>query len=152
MAKQEQNFLYGLKSKISINENKNFYNKGLPEKNLYPDINEKKEFDFLGVDFEDVGDNIRESSNMNAILEEANQRRQKEKAFEDFEKAYLDRRNDIYFVFKFIAPYISRFGMIKANHGISMFMMSKKAYVDMKSFHKNLVKKENIFKIKHYFE
>ena len=99
MAKQEQNFLYGLKSKISINENKNFYNKGLPEKNLYPDINEKKEFDFLGVDFEDVGDNIRESSNMNAILEEANQRRQKEKAFEDFEKAYLDRRNDIYFVF-----------------------------------------------------
>ena len=89
---------------------------------------------------------------MNAILEEANQRRQKEKSFETLEKAYLDRRNDIYFVFKFIAPYISRFGAIKANHGIAMFMMSKKAYVDMKSFHKGLVKKDNMFKFNHYFE
>lgn len=89
---------------------------------------------------------------MNAILEEANYKREKERAFEEFEKAYLDRRNDIYFVFKFIAPFISKFGNIKANHGISMFMVSKKAYIDMKAFSKNLQKKDNVFKFKNFFE
>lgn len=71
---------------------------------------------------------------------------------ETLENSYLEKRNDIYFVFKFISPYIPKFYEIKANHGISMFMMSKKAYVDMKSFSRSIEKKENIFKIPHFFE
>ena len=106
----------------------------------------------LEIKFEDIGDNIRESSNMNEILEQANMKKRKEKMFEEMEKAYLDKRNDIFFVFKFIAPYISRFGDIKANHGISLFMVSKKAYIDMKAFHASLQKNENIFKFKEFFE
>ena len=33
-----------------------------------------------------------------------------------------------------------------------MFMVSKKAYIDMKSFDRNLYKKENIFKYPKFFE
>lgn len=151
MQKNENHLIYGLKSKISINENRNFYNKGLPKNNLYPDI-KKDNFDVLGIQFEDIGNDIRESSNMNAILEEVNFKRAKENAFTDYEKMYLQRRNDIYFVFKFIAPYVSKFGQVKANHGIAMFIISKKAFIDMKQFRRSLEKRENIFKIKNFFE
>ena len=37
-------------------------------------------------------------------------------------------------MFKFIAPYVSQFNFIKANHGVSLFIMSKKAYIEMKEF------------------
>jgi hypothetical protein len=45
---------------------------------------------------------------------------------------YLHRRNDIMFVFKFISPFIPNFYNIKANHGIAMFILSKKAYLEIK--------------------
>lgn len=46
-----------------------------------------------------------------------------------YEKLYLNKRNDIMFIFKFVSPYISSFYYIKANHGIAMFILSKKAYI-----------------------
>ena len=55
-----------------------------------------------------------------------------EEAFLKYEKLYFMKRNDIMFLFKFISPYIYGLLDIKANHGISMFMMCKKAYLDMK--------------------
>lgn len=55
-----------------------------------------------------------------------------EDAFGAYSKAYFMKRNDIMFIFKYIAPYIFGLGEIKANHGISMFIMTKKAYGDMK--------------------
>ena len=58
--------------------------------------------------------------------------RQKEEAFEKYEKAYIAKRNDCMFIFKFIAPYVQFFYNIKANHGIALFVMSKKAYLDLK--------------------
>jgi hypothetical protein len=58
---------------------------------------------------------------------------------------YLRKRNDIMFIFKFISPFIPNFYNIKANHGIAMFILSKKAYLDMKKLHKDMSEKKNIF-------
>ena len=69
LVKKEANFIYGtLKSKISMNGNKDFYRKTqLPQKNMYPDISQNS-YDNMGVEFEDVGNDIRQSGNMNAIM------------------------------------------------------------------------------------
>lgn len=58
---------------------------------------------------------------------------------------YLRKRNDIMFIFKFISPFIPNFYNIKANHGIAMFILSKKAYLDMKKLHKDMSENKNIF-------
>jgi hypothetical protein len=36
------------------------------------------------------------------------------------------------FIFKFVCPHVDKLSRIKANHGISLFIMSKKAYIDTK--------------------
>ncbi len=56
--KNQAGFIYGsLKSKISINENRNFYEKKqLPEQNIYPDL-DKNSFDVKGIEFEKVDNN-----------------------------------------------------------------------------------------------
>ena len=56
------------------------------------------------------------------------------------------------FVFKFIAPYVTNFQNIKANHGIALFMMSKKAYIDLNKMSKDMQYKSNIFGFHKYFE
>lgn len=56
------------------------------------------------------------------------------------------------FVFKFIAPYVTNFHNIKANHGISLFVMSKKAYIDLNQLYKDMLAKKNIFHFNKYFE
>ena len=56
------------------------------------------------------------------------------------------------FVFKFISPYIGNFHYIKANHGIAMFIMGKKALLEMRDFLHHLCEKRNIFLLKPYFE
>lgn len=56
------------------------------------------------------------------------------------------------FVFKFIAPYIQHFYQIKANHGIAMFIMSKKALIDMRMFMNSLLEYKNLFNLKPLFE
>lgn len=152
--KNDGGFIYGsLKSKISINQNKNFYQKHqLPQQNVYPDL-DKNNFDIKGIQFEKVNnDNIRESSNMGALLQEANQKKQKEDAFQKYQKQYLQRRNDIMFIFKFVTPFIPNFYNIKANHGITMFIVSKKAYLEMRKFYKDISEKKNVFLLAKYFE
>ena len=56
------------------------------------------------------------------------------------------------FIFKFVAPFIPNFYNIKANHGINMFILSKKAYLEMKKLHKEMSEKKNVFNIPKYFE
>lgn len=79
--RNEAGLIYGpLKSKISINQNKNFYQKNqLPQKNAYPDLEQNNfKFDVNGIQFEKLNDNnIRESVNMNALIVEATQKKQK---------------------------------------------------------------------------
>lgn len=55
------------------------------------------------------------------------------------------------FIFKFVSPFIPNFYNIKANHGIAMFILSKKAYLEMKKFHKDITDKKNIFNVLKYF-
>lgn len=55
------------------------------------------------------------------------------------------------FIYKFISPYVTHFNKIKANHGIALFIMSKKAYLDMKHLKQSMMEKKNIFKFPKYF-
>lgn len=56
------------------------------------------------------------------------------------------------FIFKFVSPFVPSFFTIKANHGISMFVLSKKAYLEMKKFYKDIVDKKNIFNFPKHFD
>ena len=84
-------------------------------------------------------------------MKEVNNMRQKEEAFQKYEKAYVKKRNDNMFVFKFVAPYVANFYNIKANHGIALFVMSKKSYVDLNQLKKDMMVKKDIFGFKKYF-
>ena len=58
-------------SAIRFSDNKNFYKKGLKEKEAYyPDINKQKEIDVQGVIIDLI--DMTKSANINAIVEEAN--------------------------------------------------------------------------------
>ena len=43
------------------------------------------------------------------------------------------------FIFKYVTPYVFNFYNINANHLITLFIISKKAYHDMKAFNKFLI-------------
>ena len=55
------------------------------------------------------------------------------------------------FIFKFVSPYIYNLYAIKANHGITLFILSKKAYHDMKSFVTHMKSKTDFLKVGQYF-
>ena len=55
------------------------------------------------------------------------------------------------FIFKYVTPYVYSFFSIKANHGITLFVISKKAYHDMKKFSNNIKSKTNFLKLNPYF-
>lgn len=67
-------------------------------------------------------------------------------------KMYLNKRNNLMFIFKFMSPIIFNLYSIKANHGAAMFMMSKKSYHQMKDFFNILIKKQNYLELQPYFE
>jgi hypothetical protein len=46
----------------------------------------------------------------------------------------MNKRNNIMFIFKFVVPYMNTILKYKANHGIALFITSKKSYIDMKKF------------------
>ena len=56
------------------------------------------------------------------------------------------------FIFKFVTPYIYNLFNIKANHGITLFILSKKAYHQMKNFHSYVKSKTNFLKLAPYFD
>lgn len=64
---------------------------------------------------------------------------------------YLHKRNDIMFIFKFVSPFVSSFYNIKANHNIALFILSKKANNEMRSFYKDIQDRKNIFNLNTYF-
>ena len=55
------------------------------------------------------------------------------------------------FIFKFVTPYIYSFFNLKANHEITLFILCKKAYHQMKSFLHDVKMKVNYFKLPYYF-
>lgn len=56
------------------------------------------------------------------------------------------------FIFKYVTPYIYSFFKINANHGITLFVISKKAYHDMKKFLAFIKSKVNFLKLDPYFK
>lgn len=85
-------------------------------------------------------------------MKEVDMKKEKDNALDRYEKAYLNKRNNIMFIFKFVSPFIPNFNMIKANHGITMFILSKKAYQDMIEFIHDIENGKNIFNFPKYFE
>jgi hypothetical protein len=67
--------------------------------------------------------------------------------FNKYEKFYVNKRNNIMFIFKFICPFANTLINYKANHGIALFIMSKKAYIEMKNFLGDLKSQKNLFNI-----
>ena len=61
---------------------------------------------------------------------------------------YINKRNGLMFITKFICPNVNKLITIKANHGIALFIMSKKAYIDCKYLKNQLIEKKNIFSLK----
>ena len=55
------------------------------------------------------------------------------------------------FIFKFVAPYVNSLQHIKANHNIALFVMSKRAYLDMKKLKNDIQQKKKLPNAK-YFE
>lgn len=55
------------------------------------------------------------------------------------------------FIFKFVSPYVYSLNAIKANHGITMFILSKKAFLEMKEFYNHLIKKNNFLNLDPFF-
>ena len=69
-----------------------------------------------------------QQDNMAKLKEEAERRKQIALATAKYEKEYLNRRNNIMFIFKHVTPYIYNLYTLNANHGITLFIISKKAY------------------------
>lgn len=61
-------------------------------------------------------------------------------------------RDNIMFVFKYIAPHVYKLFNLKANHEINMFILSKHSYLRMKKFYNSIKFKDNIMKIYKYWE
>jgi hypothetical protein len=55
------------------------------------------------------------------------------------------------FIFKYVTPYVFNFYNINANHLITLFIISKKAYHDMKAFNTSLKERDNFLKLSPYF-
>lgn len=55
------------------------------------------------------------------------------------------------FIFKFVTPYIISIYKIRANHEITLFILCKKAYHQMKAFYHFVKTKSNFMKLAPYF-
>ena len=56
------------------------------------------------------------------------------------------------FIFKFVCPYVNTLVKFKANHGIALFITSKKAYIDMKKFLVDMRSQRNFYDINKYWK
>ncbi len=84
-------------------------------------------------------------------MEDAKFKKNRTLAFNDYEKMYVNKRNNIMFIFKFVCPFANTLVKFKANHGIAFFITSKRAYTDMKKLISEIAKKINIFELKNYW-
>ncbi len=55
------------------------------------------------------------------------------------------------FIFKYIVPQVGNLYKIKATHEISMFIMSKKSYIELKELVNDMRNKKNFKKIDKYW-
>lgn len=74
-----------------------------------------------------------------------------DEALEKYKKLYLNRRNNIFFVFKHISPHIAQILKMPVIHANYVYILCKKAYHDLLKFDKAIESKENIMKLQPYF-
>lgn len=75
-----------------------------------------------------------------------------ETKFFEHERIYLSARNKAMFVFKFVNPHFEHYSRVKANHSTAMFILSKKAYLDLKALRYNIIGEKNIFNLAYFKE
>ena len=56
------------------------------------------------------------------------------------------------FIFKFVTPYICNLYNLRANHAITLFILTKKAYHDMKCFLHFVSEKRDFLKLRECFK
>ena len=56
------------------------------------------------------------------------------------------------FIFKFIAPYVSKLQRVRVNHETGLFIMGKKAYIELTQLREDMAEKRNIFMMKKFFQ
>lgn len=70
----------------------------------------------------------------------------KQKAFAKIQKLYVDKKNDLMFVDKFINPEIKNLDeKIRLNHSTLLFLLYKKACVDLTNMQESMDVNKNIF-------
>jgi len=74
-------------------------------------------------------------------------KKERERNFNNYEKLYINKRNNIMFIFNYICPHTNTLVYFKANHGIALFITAKKAYIDMKKVLDEAKQEKNIFNI-----
>lgn len=74
-------------------------------------------------------------------------KKERERNFNNYEKLYINKRNNIMFIFKYVCPHTDTLVNFKANHGIALFITAKKAYIDMKKVLDEAKQEKNIFNI-----
>ena len=55
------------------------------------------------------------------------------------------------FIFKYVTPYIYNLYTLNANHGITLFIISKKAYHEMKQLNYYIKSRQNFMKLSPFF-
>lgn len=138
--------LYGLTSKINIKKNEEFYQKDIKIDDPFAEHN-------FGLYKKDSFDELIKSDNVNVdkMAKEAEEKKQISFSIQRYEKLYLNKRNNIMFIFKFVTPHINNLMNIKANHQITLFILSKKAYHQMRTFHQHVKAKTNFMKLAPHF-
>lgn len=85
------------------------------------------------------------------MAKEAEEKKNISLSIQKYEKTYLNKRNNIMFIFKFVTPHINNLLNINANHQITLFILSKKAYHQMKELHQHLKNRVNFLKLAPHF-
>jgi len=89
---------------------------------------------------------------MELIKKKNDEKKKIDLVIETYSKQYLNRRNNIMFIFKFVTPYIFNLSKNGANHGVTLFIVCKKAYQDIKTYFKMLQNKVNFLNLHSYFQ
>lgn len=144
LIKEGEKMLYGLTSRINIKQAEDFYKKPVEVETDLMNTQHKKMSEFENV--VQPG-----QANLEKVQKEAEEQRKMASAGQKYEKLYLNHRNNIMFIFKFVTPYIHNIFNIHANHDITLFILSKKSFLQMKAFHHHVKSKGNYFKLANYF-
>jgi serine/threonine protein kinase len=135
-----ETYLGSLKSKISMGENKKFYDKNIavPNENMYPTI------EFKGAELTTTDD-------FDKVRKEMEMRKDIDNTIIHYSQVYLEYRNMIMLTFKHGILPIYEISALPINQNLYAFLMCKRSFIDMSTLRNNVYKKVNIFNLAKYF-